>query len=138
MIQIQTAPQIKREVLLNWEAWSPKRGEIYLVDLGEGMDCEQRGLRPFVILSNDVGNTMASILTGASITTRKKGLPKIHVSVGRESGLKNDSFILCEHIRTISKRRFFSRGNPVFVGSLPKNKVIELESAIKFELGFIT
>ena len=137
MIQTQIAQQIKREVL-NWEAWSPKRGEIYLVDLGEGMDCEQRNLRPCVILSNDLGNKMSSILTIAPITTKGKHLPKIHVPVGNESGLKMSSYILTEHIRTISKRRFFSRGNPVYVGVLSKNKIIELESAIRFELGFIT
>lgn len=132
---MQTA-QIQK---LNWEMWSPKRGEIYLVNLGndENMDCEQRGVRPAVILSNNIGNRMSSIVTIAPISTRKKGL-KIHVPIGKESGLRKNSFILTEHIRTVSKRRFFNSSNPVFVGILPLRKIAELEDTIKFELGFIS
>jgi len=135
---MQTVQKVQRQELLNWEKWIPKRGEIYLVDLGneENMDCEQRGVRPAVILSNDVGNRMSSIVTIAPISTRKKGL-RIHVPVGRETGLKADSFVLTEHIRTVSKRRFFNN-NPVLIGILPQRKIKELEDTIKLELGFVT
>ena len=117
-----------------WESWFPHRGEIYLVDLGENMDCEQGNVRPAVILSNNRGNQRGSIVVIAPLTSRNKTLP-VHVSVGQESGIRYDSYILCEHIRSVSKRRFCTRGNPVYVGKLPEYKLIELEIAIKTELG---
>ena len=123
----------------DWLSWKPKRGEIYLVNLGnEGVGSEQKGLRPFVILSNNIGNSMGNIVVGLPISSRNKGLPKIHVPVGHESGIKQDSYLLTEHIRSISKGRFFTRGNPVMVGQLTEKKLKETEEAIKFELGFIS
>lgn len=131
---IQTA---QKQKIIDWKEWSPKRGEIYLVDLGNGenIDSEQRGIRPAIILSNDVGNRMSSIVTIAPISTRNKKF-KVHVPIGRESGLKEDSFILTEHIRTVSKRRFFN-DNPICVGKIHQEKISELENTIKFELGFV-
>ncbi len=137
MTIMQTAPYKTQG--LDWKIWAPKRGEIYLLNLGNeksNIDSEQRGTRPFVILSNNVGNTMSTIITGAPISTRKKHLPKLHVPVGKESGLKMQSYILTEHIRTISKRRFFVNGNIIFLGQLKKDKIIEVENTIKFTLGF--
>ena len=118
-----------------WQTWIPKRGEIYLVDLGEDtIDCEQRGTRPVVVLSNNIANQHSSIVTIAPLTTRCKLLP-VHVLVGQESGIKFNSYILTEHIKSISKRRFFTKGNPIYVGKLPAHKLIELESATKIQLG---
>jgi mRNA interferase MazF len=125
---------------LNWRAWTPKRGEIYLVDLGqEGTGSEQKGLRPFLILSNNIGNAMGSIVVGMPITSKNKGLYKIHVPVGGESGIKLNSFILTEHIRSISKKRFFNKdGIAIKLGQLNNKKLVEVEEALKFELGFIS
>ena len=117
----------------SWKNWFPKRGEIYLVDLGQenNLDSEQRGLRPFAITSNNIGNMAGTILVGCSITTKNKALRNIHVPVGKEEGLKFDNYILTEHIRSVSKRRFFING-------VATNKLKELEKAIMFELGFNT
>lgn len=113
----------------------PKRGEIYLVDLGDTIDSEMAGLRPFLILSNNIGNRNASIVSGAPITSRNKCLP-IHVLVSKKHGLKIDSYVLTEHIRSISKRRFFAKDNvPVLMGCLSVNKMFEVENAIRLELG---
>jgi mRNA-degrading endonuclease toxin of MazEF toxin-antitoxin module len=126
-------------MLLQWETWCPKRGEIYLVDLGEdSLDCEQRGVRPFLLLSNNIGNTMSSIVVGIPLSTRKKSLP-IHVKLSRDCGLKHDSYAMAEHIRAVSKRRFFSKGNtPILVGVLTEDKILEVENAVKLELGFVS
>jgi len=123
---------------VDWRNWKPKRGEIYLILLNDSIDSEMKGLRPFVILSNNVGNSVSSILTGCSITSRDKALPKIHVKVGKNEGLKMDnSFILTEHIRSVSKSRFFIDNNyPMKVGELSEQKLKMVEEAIMFELGF--
>lgn len=124
-----------------WRSWCPRRGEIFLCELGNigNIGSEQKNLRPFVILSNNVGNAMGSILVGCSITSRnKKMLHKIHVKVGKEEGLKLDnSFIMTEHIRSVDKIRFFINNNyPIKVGELSCQKLKMVEEAIMFELGF--
>jgi len=119
----------------DWRNWKPKRGEIYLVDLGDNMDSEQSGLRPVLIISNDMGNSQGSIVVIVPMTSRNRNLP-VHVPVSKQYGVKVDSYILTEHIRSISKRRFFTKGNsPVLVGMLTVKKMTQVEEAIKVELG---
>lgn len=119
----------------DWKLWKPKRGEIYLVDLGENLDSEQSGLRPVLIISNDMGNFQGNIVVIVPLTTKNKNLP-VHVPVSKQYGVKIDSYILTEHIRSISKRRFFTKGNsPVLVGMLTVKKMTQVEEAIKVELG---
>lgn len=119
----------------DWKNWKPNRGEIYLVDLGDGnIDCEQQGLRPFLLISNNIGNTNGSIVVGCPISTARKVLP-IHVPISSDCGMRFDSYIMTEHIRSISKRRFFSKGTPILVGVLSEKKTKEVEYAIKLELG---
>jgi len=136
---MKTALYKQTDNINDWKQWKPIRGEIYLVNLGnDSLDCEQRGIRPAVIISNDIGNSRSSIVTIAPLTSKDKGLP-IHVPVGIESGLRETSFILAEHIRTISKRRFFDKYNtPLFIGRLTSRKIRELEFAIKLSLGFVS
>ena len=134
MLQTATIPMYNE--VNTWVSWFPKRGEIYYCDLGDSIDSEQRGIRPVVIVSNNVGNQMGSIVVICPITSKKKPLQKIHILVSRESGLKMESYILSEHIRSISKRRFFYNNIPCRIGSLPNAKILELKNAIQFELGF--
>ncbi len=118
----------------DWKTWTPQRGEIYLADLGETLDSEQSGIRPALIISNNMGNTMGSIVTIIPLTSKNKCLP-VHVPVGIQYGLKNNSYALTEHIRSISKKRFFIQGNrPVSVGRLTTRKMTEVEDAIRIEL----
>ncbi len=118
----------------DWKAWTPQRGEIYLVDLGENIDSEQRGVRPALIISNNVGNKNSSIVTIIPLTTKNKCLP-VHVNISSRYGLKNDSCALAEHIRSISKRRFLGNGKPALLGRLGTKKMLEVETAIRIELG---
>ena len=119
-----------------WKNWTPKRGEIFMVDLGsDNMDSEQQGVRPAVIISNDIGNRMSGIVTIAPLTTKNKVLPKIHVHIPKKYGLKFDSYALTERIRSVSKRRFFYNNRINKVGVLPEYKMEELRDAVMFELG---
>ncbi|MFA5557869.1 MAG: type II toxin-antitoxin system PemK/MazF family toxin [Methanofastidiosum sp.] len=121
----------------DWQLWKPQRGEIYLVDLGDNMDSEQSGLRPVLIISNNIGNSQGSIVVIVPLSSRNKNMPT-HVPVDQRYGVKVESYILTEHIRSISKRRFFAKGKPVLIGMLPLKKMAQVEEAIKVELGMIS
>lgn len=84
-----------------------KRGDIYYADLSPVVGSEQGGLRPVLIVQNDVGNRYSPTVIAAAITSQisKTKLPT-HIDVYAESvGLAKDSVILLEQIRTLDKRR---------------------------------
>ena len=84
-----------------------KRGDIYYADLSPVVGSEQGGLRPVLIVQNDVGNRYSPTVIAAAITSRlgKAKLPT-HIDVYAERfGLVKDSVILLEQIRTIDKTR---------------------------------
>lgn len=84
-----------------------KRGDIYFADLEPVVGSEQGGIRPAVIIQNDVGNHHSPTVIIAAITakTRKTNLPThIQVDSSRE-GLEKDSIVLLEQLRTIDKSR---------------------------------
>ncbi len=84
-----------------------KRGDIYYADLSPVIGSEQGGLRPVLIVQNDVGNKYSPTVIAAAITSRmgKTKLPT-HIDItGNEAGLAKDSVILLEQIRTLDKKR---------------------------------
>ena len=84
-----------------------KRGDIFYADLSPVVGSEQGGLRPVLIIQNDVGNKYSPTVIAAAITSRmsKTRLPT-HIDVYADRvGLAKDSVILLEQIRTIDKRR---------------------------------
>ncbi len=84
-----------------------KRGDIYYADLSPVVGSEQGGLRPVLIVQNDVGNRYSPTVIAAAITSQvgKTKLPT-HINVLADHfGLAKDSVILLEQIRTIDKRR---------------------------------
>ena len=86
---------------------SIKRGDIYYADLSPVIGSEQGGLRPVLIIQNDIGNRYSPTVIAAAITSRleKSRLPT-HIDVSADiCGLQKDSVILLEQIRTIDKRR---------------------------------
>ena len=86
---------------------SVKRGDIYYADLSPVVGSEQGGLRPVLIIQNDVGNRYSPTVIAAAITSRmgKTRLPT-HIDIYAErAGLAKDSVILLEQIRTLDKRR---------------------------------
>lgn len=84
-----------------------KRGDMFYADLSPVIGSEQGGVRPVLIIQNDLGNKYSPTVIAAAITsqTNKTKLPT-HIELGRETeGLKSDSVILAEQIRTIDKSR---------------------------------
>ncbi len=83
------------------------RGDIYYADLSPVVGSEQGGIRPVVIIQNDVGNRYSPTVIAAAITsqTGKAKLPT-HISLQADTcGLSKDSVVLLEQIRTLDKRR---------------------------------
>ncbi len=111
-----------------------KRGDIFYADLSPVVGSEQGGLRPVLIIQNDVGNRYSPTVIAAAITSRlgKTKLPT-HIDIHADRvGLAKDSVILLEQIRTIDKKRLKER-----MGHLDSN-VMELVNqaiAVSFGLG---
>lgn len=80
-----------------------KRGQIYYADLGKGMGSEQGGLRPVLIIQNNVGNKFSPTTIIAPLTTQTKTQVPTHVPVMLNNGRK--SIVLLEQIRVIDKKR---------------------------------
>ncbi len=83
-----------------------KRGDIYYADLSPVVGSEQGGLRPVLIVQNDVGNKYSPTVIAAAITSQvnKSKLPT-HIELGENYGLSKESVILLEQVRTIDKTR---------------------------------
>ena len=84
-----------------------KRGEIYYADLSPVIGSEQGGIRPVLIVQNDVGNKYSPTVIVAAITSQiNKAKMPTHLEIdAKEYGLIKDSVILLEQIRTIDKKR---------------------------------
>ncbi|SDJ95144.1 type II toxin-antitoxin system PemK/MazF family toxin [Alkalibacterium thalassium] len=83
-----------------------KRGDIFYADLSPVVGSEQGGMRPVLIIQNNVGNKYSPTVIVAAITTRiEKGKMPTHVEVSANQGLEKNSVILLEQIRTIDKQR---------------------------------
>ena len=84
-----------------------KRGEIYYADLSPVVGSEQGGVRPVLVVQNDVGNKYSPTVIVSAITSQiNKAKMPTHVEInGKDFGLVKDSVILLEQIRTIDKKR---------------------------------
>ena len=90
---------------------SIKRGDIYYADLSPVIGSEQGGIRPVLIVQNDVGNRFSPTVIAAAITSQrdKTKLPT-HIQLeAEETGLAKNSIVLLEQIRTIDKKRLKER-----------------------------
>ena len=110
-----------------------KRGEIYFADLDPVVGSEQGGVRPVLIIQNDMGNRYSPTVIVLAITSRmgKTKLPTHVVIPAGESGLQKDSLILAEQVRTLEKRRMGRR-----VGQLPEELLRRVDDAMRVSLGF--
>ena len=84
-----------------------KRGDIFYADLSPVVGSEQGGIRPVLVVQNDVGNKYSPTVIVAAITSRiNKAKMPTHIELeGAKHGLAKDSVILAEQIRTIDKKR---------------------------------
>lgn len=111
-----------------------KRGEIYYADLSPVIGSEQGGVRPVLIIQNDVGNKFSPTVIVCAVTSRitKAKLPT-HVEVpAGKFGLAKDSVILLEQMRTLDKRRLKAR-----VGVVDEIAMRKIERATLISLGFV-
>ncbi|MBQ8203900.1 MAG: type II toxin-antitoxin system PemK/MazF family toxin [Clostridia bacterium] len=109
-----------------------KRGEIYYADLSPVVGSEQGGVRPVLIVQNDVGNRYSPTVIAAAITSQrdKTELPT-HIKLDAElSGLAKDSIVLLEQVRTIDKRRLKEK-----MGSLDGGAMNMVDRALYVSLG---
>lgn len=111
---------------------SVKRGDIYYADLSPVVGSEQGGLRPVLIIQNDIGNRYSPTVIAAAITSRmgKTRLPT-HIDIYSEkAGLAKDSVILLEQIRTLDKRRLKEK-----MGHLDEAVMSRVNTAIAVSFG---
>ena len=111
---------------------SVKRGDIYYADLSPVVGSEQGGLRPVLIIQNDIGNRYSPTVIAAAITSRmsKTKLPT-HIDIYAErAGLAKDSVILLEQIRTLDKRRLKEK-----MGHLDEGLMDRVNTAIAVSFG---
>ena len=109
-----------------------KRGEIYYADLSPVVGSEQGGIRPVLIVQNDVGNKYSPTVIAAAITSQqdKTELPT-HIKVDADDcGLSKNSIVLLEQVRTIDKQRLRER-----MGSLGRGAMNRIDRALSESFG---
>ena len=111
------------------KALKVKRGQVYYADLSPVVGSEQGGMRPVVIIQNDIGNTYSPTTIVACITSAqtKSKLPT-HIDIP----LFKDSIILLEQLRTIDKRRLKN-----LLAQVSEDTMAQVDNAIKISLGVL-
>lgn len=109
-----------------------KRGDIFYADLSPVVGSEQGGIRPVLIVQNDVGNKYSPTVIVAAITSQinKAKLPT-HIELSaNEYGLSKDSVVLMEQIRTIDKKRLKEK-----IGHINDDLICTIDEALKISFG---
>lgn len=109
-----------------------KRNEIYYADLSPVVGSEQGGVRPVLVIQNDIGNKFSPTTIVAAITSRqnKAKLPT-HIEITKTI-FEKDSIVLLEQIRTVDKRRLKE-----YVGKLDNGTMDKVNKAISISMGLI-
>lgn len=111
-----------------------KRGDIFYADLSPVIGSEQGGIRPVIIMQNDIGNRYSPTVIVAAITSQinKAKLPT-HVEISSEEyGLNRDSVVLLEQIRTLDKRRLKEK-----IGHMTESDMEKVNGALLISLSLI-
>jgi mRNA interferase MazF len=110
---------------------SINRGDLYYADLNPVVGSEQGGIRPVLIIQNDVGNKHSPTVIIAAITSKSgKAILPTHCLLSADAGLDRDSVALLEQIRTIDKRRLKD-----YVGALGQEDMGEVDRALAVSVG---
>ncbi|MBO5334310.1 MAG: type II toxin-antitoxin system PemK/MazF family toxin [Clostridia bacterium] len=111
-----------------------KRGDIYYADLSPVVGSEQGGVRPVLIVQNDVGNKYSPTVIAAAITSQQdKSRMPTHINVnGDACGLSKDSVVLLEQVRTIDKQRLKER-----MGNLSNSDMNKINRALTVSFGLM-
>lgn len=108
---------------------SPRRGEVWLVDFSPGRGNEQKGVRPALIVQNNVGNQYAATTIVAAITTTIKPYPVTVVIRARTCGLPHDSMVNMAQVLTIDKARLIKK-----LGELAPEQLAAVNRALRISL----
>ena len=108
-----------------------RRGDLFYADLHPVVGSEQGGIRPVLIIQNNVGNHFSPTIVAAAITSRKaKNSLPTHILLEDEPGLAPTSLLLLEQLRTIDRKRL--RG---YIGRISKEKMLEVDAALAISIG---
>lgn len=109
-----------------------KRGDIYYADLSPVVGSEQGGVRPVLIVQNDIGNKYSPTVIAAAITSQiNKAKMPTHIEISAQDfGLNKDSVILLEQVRTIDKRRLREK-----IGHLGEKQMSAVNNALSVSFG---
>ena len=109
-----------------------KRGDIFYADLSPVVGSEQGGIRPVIILQNDVGNKYSpTVIVGAITSQINKAKLPTHVEISSEEyGLNKDSVVLLEQIRTLDKRRLKEK-----IGHMTDSDMEKVDKALLISVG---
>lgn len=109
-----------------------KKGDIYFADLSPVIGSEQGGIRPVLVVQNDVGNKYSPTIIVAAVTSQlnKAKLPT-HVEIdAKDNGLSKKSVVLLEQLRTIDKKRLKER-----IGAIDESLLPNVNEALTVSLG---
>lgn len=109
-----------------------KRGDIYYADLDPVIGSEQGGVRPVLIIQNDLGNRFSSTVIVLPLTSKMGKAPlRTHVPLlPPQGGVRKPSIILCEQVRTLEKSRLTTR-----LGTIRREKMMQVEEALALAVG---
>ena len=109
-----------------------KRGQIYIADLDQSIGSEQSGVRPVLVLQNNIGNKYSPTTIVACISTRIRTKPNLptHYYLPEATGLNNRSFVMLEQIRVIDKSRLHK-----YIGNVPPRFMNIINKKISISLG---
>ncbi|NLW40853.1 MAG: type II toxin-antitoxin system PemK/MazF family toxin [Tissierellia bacterium] len=111
-----------------------KRGDVFYADLSPVVGSEQGGIRPVLVIQNDIGNKYSPTIIVAAITSQinKAKLPT-HVEISApEYGLPKDSVVLLEQVRTIDKKRLKEK-----IGRFNDEMMAKVDECLKISLGLV-
>ena len=109
-----------------------KKGDLYFADLSPVIGSEQGGIRPVLVVQNNVGNKYSPTIIVAAVTSQKNkaNLPT-HVEIAADgNGLSKNSVILLEQLRTIDKKRLKER-----IGTIDQRRLPDIDEALGVSLG---
>jgi len=111
-----------------------KRGDIYYADLSPVVGSEQGGVRPVLIIQNDIGNKYSPTVIATAITSQiNKAKMPTHIELdANEYGLSKDSVVLAEQIRTIDKKRLKEK-----IGHLDDQLMTKVNEALEISFGLV-
>ncbi len=107
-----------------------QKGDIFFADLGETVGSEQSGIRPVLVIQNDVGNKFSPTVIITPLTSKPKKLTQpTHVAIGKRFGLSEYSYALLEQIRTIDRARILD-----YVGHADEDMMSRIDRALRVSL----